>query len=162
MITISSIFTHKNIIINKQAERAFLVTSFIILTALGAYVRIPLPFTPVPITLQTFFVILCGAILGKKLGSLTQTSYVILGTLGLPIFQGYGAGFLHLAGPTVTTGPAGALKLKVLMSRVISLISESMSFCFMSNLSILIKRLCVSSRLINLMMRKYVPCSLML
>ncbi|MBL7155873.1 MAG: biotin transporter BioY [Candidatus Omnitrophica bacterium] len=74
--------------------------SFIIMTALGAYIRIPLPFTPVPITLQTFFVLLCGAVLGRKLGFIAQLSYVALGTLGAPLFQGYGAGLLYLLGPT--------------------------------------------------------------
>ena len=70
------------------------------MTALGAYVRIPIPFSPVPITLQTFFVILGGAVLGKRLGTVCQASYVGLGILGMPIFQGYAGGLLHLAGPT--------------------------------------------------------------
>ena len=100
MATISLILNAKDIVINRRLTKAILVGSFIIMTALGAYVRIPIPFSPVPITLQTFFVILCGAMLGRKLGSFAQASYVGLGTLGMPIFQGYGAGFLHLAGPT--------------------------------------------------------------
>ena len=95
MNTINLIFSD-----NKTVVKAIFVASFIILTALGAYVRIPIPFTPVPVTLQTFFVILCGAVLGRKLGTFTQVSYVMLGALGMPIFQGYGAGFLHIAGPT--------------------------------------------------------------
>ena len=95
MNTISLIFTA-----NKSLTRAVVVAGFIMLTALGAYVRIPIPFTPVPVTLQTFFVILCGAVLGRKLGSFAQVSYVMLGALGMPIFQGYGAGLLHIAGPT--------------------------------------------------------------
>ena len=100
MDTISAIFAHKNIVVNKRAIAAVFVASFVIMTALGSYVRIPIPLSPVPITLQTFFVILCGAVLGKRLGGFTQFSYVMLGALGMPIFQGYGAGFLHLLGPT--------------------------------------------------------------
>jgi len=100
MDTISLVFTHKEVIANKRLVKAIFVTSFIIMTALGAYVRIPLPFSPVPITLQTFFVILCGAILGRKLGTFAQASYVGLGVLGMPIFQSYGMGIMHLAGPT--------------------------------------------------------------
>lgn len=100
MNTVSAISARGNIVVGKAFENTFLVTSFVIMTALGAYIRIPLPFTPVPITLQTFFVLLCGAVLGKKIGSLTQASYVALGALGLPVFQGYGSGLLHLAGPT--------------------------------------------------------------
>ena len=76
------------------------VGSFIAFTALGAFVRIPLPFTPVPITLQTFFVLLAGALLGKRLGTLSQLGYVLLGGLGLPIFAGATGGLILLFGPT--------------------------------------------------------------
>ncbi len=68
------------------------------LTATGAYVLIPLPF--VPLTLQTFFVYLAGALLGSRLGSLSQAVYVALGILGLPVFSGGKAGLGVLLGPT--------------------------------------------------------------
>lgn len=73
---------------------------FIIATALGAYVRIPVPGTPVPITLQTFFVVLSGAVMGRKLGLLSQAGYLFLGAAGLPVFQGYACGAAHIFGPT--------------------------------------------------------------
>ncbi|MGE4357303.1 MAG: biotin transporter BioY [Candidatus Omnitrophota bacterium] len=73
---------------------------FMIFTALGAYVYIPLPFTPVPITLQTFFVLLSGAVLGAGGGFLSQLGYLMLGSLGLPLFYGGRGGILHLLGPT--------------------------------------------------------------
>ena len=76
------------------------VATFTTLTALGAFVWIPLPFTPVPITLQTFFVLLGGATLGRKLGALSQLFYLGLGGLGLPIFAGVSGGLSRLAGPT--------------------------------------------------------------
>ncbi len=76
------------------------VISFIALTAAGAYIRIPLPFTPVPITLQTFFVLLAGAMLGKRLGSLSQAGYLLVGIFGLPVFTGGLYGFARLFGPT--------------------------------------------------------------
>jgi len=76
------------------------VLFFISAMALGAYVRIPLPGTPVPMTLQTLFVMLSGAILGKRLGLASQALYIFLGVAGLPVFQGYGAGAAHLFGPT--------------------------------------------------------------
>ncbi|OGW74986.1 MAG: hypothetical protein A2Z72_07495 [Omnitrophica bacterium RBG_13_46_9] len=85
---------------HRTLVKTMFVISFVIMTALGAYVRIPLPFSPVPITLQTFFVFLCGAVLGKKLGGFTQFSYVFLGAIGVPVFQGYGSGFPHILGPT--------------------------------------------------------------
>ncbi|MFP4056584.1 MAG: biotin transporter BioY [Candidatus Brocadiia bacterium] len=55
---------------------------------LAAYARIPLPFTPVPITLQTFFVLVAGAGLGPQLGTVALSAYLVLGTLGLPLFTG--------------------------------------------------------------------------
>ncbi len=64
------------------------VLAFAVMTALGAHVRIPLPFTPVPITLQTLFVVLAGAALGPVLGPLSQGLYVFGGGLGLPVFAG--------------------------------------------------------------------------
>jgi len=91
---------NREIISNKTACRALAVAAFIVLTALGAFVRIPLPFTPVPITLQTFFVLLSGAVLGKRLGVFSQSSYVLLGVLGLPVFTAAGSGLLYLFGPT--------------------------------------------------------------
>lgn len=76
------------------------VVAFTALTMAGAYIRIPLPFTPVPLTLQTFFVLLAGAVLGKKLGSLSQISYLFIGIFGLPVFTGGLYGLARLFGPT--------------------------------------------------------------
>ncbi len=90
----------KELILNKTLCRVMGVSVFVILTSLGAFVRIPLPFTPVPITLQTFFVLLSGAILGSSLGAIAQLSYIILGISGLPIFSGAGSGLFYLFGPT--------------------------------------------------------------
>lgn len=90
----------KEIILNKTLCRMLGVLTFIILTAEGAFVRIPLPFTPVPITLQTFFVLLSGACLGAGLGASAQLSYIFLGILGVPLFTGTGSGLFYLFGPT--------------------------------------------------------------
>lgn len=77
------------------------VLAFAVMTALGAHVRIALPFTPVPITLQTLFVALAGASLGPALGPMSQGLYILAGGLGLPIFAGGVGGWLHLVqGPT--------------------------------------------------------------
>ncbi|MDD5496167.1 MAG: biotin transporter BioY [Candidatus Omnitrophica bacterium] len=76
------------------------VLFFMAATTLGAYVRIPLQGSPVPITLQTFFVILSGAVLGRRFGTYSQFGYVALGMSGLPLFQGVGAGMAYLMGPT--------------------------------------------------------------
>jgi len=90
----------REIIIDKTMCRVIGVTVFVILTALGAFVRIPLPFSPVPITLQTFFVLLSGAFLSSRLGTLSQFSYIILGVAGLPCFAGAGSGIFYILGPT--------------------------------------------------------------
>ena len=90
----------REIILNKTLCRVMGVLTFVILTSLGAFVRIPLPFSPVPITLQTFFVLLSAALLGSNLGTISQLSYLLLGVLGLPIFSGAGSGLLYLFGPT--------------------------------------------------------------
>ncbi len=67
-------------------------------TAVGAFIIIPIP--PVPITLQTLFTALSGALLGGRLGALSQVIYVLLGIIGLPVFAGGKAGLGVLFGPT--------------------------------------------------------------
>lgn len=71
-----------------------------ILIALTAQVRIPLPHTPVPITGQTFGVILIGFALGALRGAMTTAVYVFEGVIGLPVFAGGAGGWLALCGPT--------------------------------------------------------------
>ncbi len=65
-----------------------LVVGFALLTALMAQIRIPLGFTPVPITGQTFAVLLAGAALGSTLGPLSQALYWAMGAVGLPFYAG--------------------------------------------------------------------------
>ena len=74
--------------------------SFASLTGLAAQIRFPLPWTPVPITGQTFAVLLSGLILGKWLGGTSQLLYVGIGICGIPWFSGWNTGFSYLAGPT--------------------------------------------------------------
>ncbi|MEA2054934.1 MAG: biotin transporter BioY [Candidatus Thermoplasmatota archaeon] len=59
---------------------------FACLTGVGAMIRIYLPFTPVPLTLQVFFVLLSGVVLGKYYGGLSQAVYAGFGLLGVPWF----------------------------------------------------------------------------
>lgn len=67
-------------------------------TAAGAYLMIPVP--PVPITLQTFFLYLAAALLGGRLGALSQVVYLLIGIIGLPVFSGGKGGLGVLLGPT--------------------------------------------------------------
>lgn len=76
------------------------IVLFAFLTALGAYIYIPLPFTPVPITLQTLFVLLSAVNLGPIRGALAQTLYLLLGVFGVPFFAGGVSGIAVLFGPT--------------------------------------------------------------
>jgi biotin transport system substrate-specific component len=73
-----------------------LVVAFSLLTALAAQVAIPLPWTPVPITGQTFAVLLTGALLGSRLGALAMLAYLIEGASGLPFFAASGSGLQRL------------------------------------------------------------------
>ena len=71
-----------------------------ILIALSAQVRFMVPFSPVPITGQTFAVVLLGALLGSSRGAGAALAYVAQGAIGLPVFAGGGAGAAYLFGPT--------------------------------------------------------------
>src|ERR1041384_2801644 len=75
-----------------------LVIGFSLLTALSAQIVIPIG--PVPITGQTFAVLLAGALLGSRLGAMAMIAYLIEGASGLPFFVGGTAGFAHLMGQT--------------------------------------------------------------
>ena len=73
------------------------------LTAAAAQVSFPLPFTPVPFTLQPMVVLLGGAVLGARLGMLSQILYLALGIAGFPVFATSPVlplGALRLLGPT--------------------------------------------------------------
>jgi len=71
--------------------------AFIGLISIGAWVSVP--FFPVPLTLQTLFVLLAGAVM-KRYAIIPVSLYVILGALGLPVFHTGATGFGILLGPT--------------------------------------------------------------
>ena len=77
-------------------KRAVLVVAFSLLIALSAQVVVPLPWTPVPVTLQTFAVLLTGALLGSRLGALAVFAYLLEGAAGLPFFSAGRGGAAHL------------------------------------------------------------------
>lgn len=70
------------------ARQAIIVSGLAGLTALAAQVRIPLPGTPVPATLQVAAVIFAGAAAGPRRGLAAQLLYLVLGLCGLPVFAG--------------------------------------------------------------------------
>ncbi|MFA5100719.1 MAG: biotin transporter BioY [Candidatus Omnitrophota bacterium] len=89
----------KEIVFDKAVGRFGAIVVFITLTAISGFVRIPVPMSPVPVTLQTFFVLLAGASLGGWRGGISQLGYLALGVCGLPVFSTIGSGFLYLTGP---------------------------------------------------------------
>jgi biotin transport system substrate-specific component len=85
------------------AFRAVVVLFATVLTIVAAQVSIPLPFTPVPFTLQPMIVLLAGAALGPRLGMTSQVLYLALGLAGLPVFAAslvLPQGAARLLGPT--------------------------------------------------------------
>lgn len=76
------------------------VIGFTLLTAVGANIAVPLPGTPVPMTLQTLFVLLAGITLGPRLGTVSMAFYVLLGTTGYHVFALGHAGMATVFGAT--------------------------------------------------------------
>lgn len=76
---------------------------FIALTAIGANITAIMPFLVVggvPITLQTFFAVLAGLVLGSRLGAFTMFGYMLIGLAGAPVFAQFSGGAAHLLSPT--------------------------------------------------------------
>jgi biotin transport system substrate-specific component len=71
-----------------------------LLIALAAQLQILLPFSPVPVTGQTFAVLLLGALYGSRRGPAAVVTYLMLGAIGLPVFAGGAAGLARFVGPT--------------------------------------------------------------
>ncbi|MEX1126335.1 MAG: biotin transporter BioY [Acidimicrobiia bacterium] len=90
------------------------------LTALAAQWEIRLPFTPVPITGQTFAVLLTGAALGMTLGAAGQLVYVGAGALGLPVYAGGAAGW----GTAQAAGTTGYLIGFIVAAAVVGFMAE--------------------------------------
>ncbi len=81
----------------KNTRNLILVAMFAALTAIGAFIKIPIPY--VPFTLQYLFCALAGVILGSKLGALSQIIYVMVGLAGVPVFT-EGGGLSYVFKPT--------------------------------------------------------------
>jgi biotin transport system substrate-specific component len=84
------------------AKQAAIVIAASLFVALCARVTVPLPFTPVPLTLQNFGVLAVGLLLGSHRGFAALTLYLVEGAFGLPVFSPsiLGSGITHLVGPT--------------------------------------------------------------
>jgi len=84
------------------ARQAAIVIAASLFVALCARVTVPLPFTPVPLTLQNFGVLTVGLLLGSRRGFAALALYLLEGAFGLPVFSPaiLGSGITHLVGPT--------------------------------------------------------------
>jgi len=87
------------------------------LTAVGAYIHIPVG--PVPLVLTTLFVLLSGLLLGSRWGLTSMGVYLLVGAIGMPVFAGGRGGLAHFFGPT-----GGYLVGYGLSAWVVGLISE--------------------------------------
>jgi len=96
-----------------------LIALFAALTSVGGWIKIPLPFSPVPLTLQTLFVLLSGLLIGSIRGAFSQIVYVAVGCAGLPVFAGFQGGIGIVLGPT-----GGYLIGFIIAAYITGLISE--------------------------------------
>jgi biotin transport system substrate-specific component len=80
---------------------AVLVSLAVLFTAASAQISIPLGFTPVPLTLQTFAVLLTGAVLGVRRSAISMSAYWVAGLVGLPFYQGGKGGWAEGTGATM-------------------------------------------------------------
>ncbi len=94
------------------------------LIAICSHITLPLWFTPVPLTLQPFAVLLVGLLLEPRLAAATLVAYLLEGAAGLPVFApgfGFGAGMAHLLGPTggyLMSYPAAAALISFLRRKL--------------------------------------------
>ena len=98
--------SHPKVLIDSLWTRDGLARDFTLvlggslLIAAAAQLRISLPFTPVPVSGQTFAVLLLGALYGAKRGAATAMTYLMLGIIGLPVFSAAPPGVAALVSPT--------------------------------------------------------------
>jgi biotin transport system substrate-specific component len=87
--------------VSERVRQIALVVAGSLLVAVCARITIPLPFTPVPLTLQNFGVLLVGLLLGSRRGFAALTLYLAEGAMGIPVFNPIGpGGIAQLLGPT--------------------------------------------------------------
>lgn len=103
----AAITTTPNVLADRLAHRldrveraAVLVSGAVLLTTLAAQVKFVLPWTPVPVTGQTFAVLLTATVLGLRLGVLSQGIYVAIGALGAPVYADWEGGWHAATGAT--------------------------------------------------------------
>ncbi len=108
-----------------KTKELILCSIFAALTSILAQVSIPIPITTVPLTLQIFAVSITGLILGSKCGFISILIYLLIGSIGIPVFANFSGGAAVLFGPT-----GGYLLGLPIMSFIIGYIREKSSSPF--------------------------------
>src|SRR6476619_566117 len=107
---------------------AFGIVGFAVALALASQVAVPIPGTPVPITLQPLVVVLAGMWLGPAAGAASMVLYLLTGAAGLPVFSPFGApGLARFVGPTggyLSAYPVAAFVAGTLSLRARSLLGR--------------------------------------
>ena len=80
------------------AQKVLVAAAFVLLVAVLARARFYLPDNPVPITFQTFGILLMGGVLGWRWGLVSAIGYYLVGMVGVPVFQGGGNGWQYVTG----------------------------------------------------------------
>lgn len=104
-----------------------------LVAVLGRIPPIPLPFTPVPITMQTMGVMLAGSLLGARLGGLSMIILILLAAVGAPVLSGGSGGLAHLIGPTggyILSWPLAAFTIGFLVQKFWGSLSVWKVFAF--------------------------------
>lgn len=90
----------ESIVDSAKIKKMVFAALFAALIAVGAYIKIPITPLGVPITLQTFFVLLAAVTLGRNWGTASVLVYLIVGFIGFPVFAGGNSGIGIIFGPT--------------------------------------------------------------
>ena len=118
-VTVAELFRPRNERLANYFDPA-LVLGGSILIALCAQVAVWLPFSPVPVTGQTFAVLVVGVLLGARRGSLAVLMYIAEGAMGLPVFAS------GRVGPAILVGPTGGYLVGFVVAAYITgLLAES-------------------------------------
>jgi len=129
------IFTYTFTKIEKSPRNLTYAAIFAALTAVGAWIKIPLPL--VPFTMQVFFVVFAGLLLGSKLGLISQLIFIIIGLIGVPVFtNGGGIGYVfqptfgYIIGFAVGAYVAGLIVEKLKKNNFITYMIASLAAVF--------------------------------
>ena len=85
--------------LNLSVKEITLVGLATAIMGIFSQLALPIPFTTVPLTLQTFGLVIISVVLGKKIGTLSILIWALLGTIGIPVFSGFSSGLGVLVGP---------------------------------------------------------------